>query len=168
MTSPVFESHFSPDAKVVGQTIRAAILGAAAGFALLVSPAGATAPHRTQHRSPLPVRSETVEQRIATLHTALAISPAQEGGWRRVADVMRHNDQVMRAMKADPALGATVRPSAVQDLAIYEKFNQAHVEGLAELIPAFRTLYATMSPSQQTAADDMFRHFGRGGATPQG
>ncbi len=77
---------------------------------------------------------------------------------------MLHNEAVMRGMRADTSLGAAVSPSAVDDLKIYEKFNQAHVNGLAELIPAFTKLYGMMSRPQQIVADNVFRSFGRGRA----
>lgn len=138
-------------------------LSLAAG--MFVAAPAAAAPVRHPGHHPVAAASakpETVEHRIGSLHAALKITSAEESGWQRVADIMRRNDKVMRGMKADPELGAAAHPNAVSDLKAYEKFNQAHVNGLAELIPAFATLYAAMPHEQQVLADGVFRKFGRG------
>jgi len=51
--------------------------------------------------------------------------------------------------------------TAVEDLKTYEKFAQAHVKGLKNLISSFSKLYAAMPAAQQKNADAVFHNFGR-------
>lgn len=140
-----------------------------AGTAIMASPSvAAPVKHHADPQGAATGAHETVEHRIASLHAALKITNSEEPGWQRVAEIMRRNDAVMRAMKADPELGAAKISNAVSDLKTYEKFNQAHVNGLADLIPAFATLYATMPRLQQIVADGVFRKFGRGDVKSHG
>ena len=101
-------------------------------------------------------KGESVEQRITNLHTALKITPDQEAAWKGVAQAMRENatgmDKLIAASRANPAQNM----SALEDLAAYQKFAQAHVDGLKNLIAAFGTLYATMPAAQKKIADDVF------------
>lgn len=118
--------------------------------------------HSVHHTGPTEhkLQTETVEQRIATLHTALAITPGEEADWGKVAGVMRRNEAKMQTLVTERK--ATIGPvSAVDDLRIYASFGQAHVDGLADLIAAFNTLYAEMPGAQQATADRVFHSFGR-------
>ena len=47
------------------------------------------------------------------------------------------------------------------DLKTYEKFAQAHVKGLKNLIASFSKLYAAMPDAQKKNADQVFQSFGR-------
>jgi hypothetical protein len=51
--------------------------------------------------------------------------------------------------------------SAVDDLNTYEKFAQAHVDGLKNLISSFKTLYTAMPDAQKKNADQVFKTSGR-------
>jgi periplasmic protein CpxP/Spy len=51
--------------------------------------------------------------------------------------------------------------SAVEDLKTYQKFAQAHVDGLKNLISAFGTLYDAMPDAQKKIADKVFLMSGR-------
>jgi hypothetical protein len=55
--------------------------------------------------------------------------------------------------------------SAVDDLKTYEKFAQAHVDGLKNLISAFTSLYDTMPDAQKKVADKVFDTSKRGADT---
>jgi hypothetical protein len=53
--------------------------------------------------------------------------------------------------------------TAVDNLKTYEAIADAHAEGLQKLVPAFETLYASMSEAQKKNADEVFnrsRHHG--------
>jgi hypothetical protein len=54
--------------------------------------------------------------------------------------------------------------SAVDDLNRYQKFSQAHVDGLKNLIASFSTLYAAMPDAQKKLADSVFATAHNGGA----
>ena len=46
--------------------------------------------------------------------------------------------------------------TAVGDLKMYQKFAQAHVDGLKNLISSFDKLYAGMPDAQKKIADEVF------------
>lgn len=116
------------------------------------SPAGATATDE---------RAETVEQRIAKLHQDLKISADQETKWNDVAQAMRENAANMQKLVADKKKQAPQNMTAVDDLETYQKFAQAHVDGLKKLNSAFKSLYSAMSDQQKKNADQVFANFGR-------
>ena len=47
--------------------------------------------------------------------------------------------------------------SAVDDLKTYQKFAQAHLDGLKNLLSHFEGFYAAMPDAQKKIADDVFR-----------
>ena len=51
--------------------------------------------------------------------------------------------------------------TAVQDLELYQKYAQAHVDGLKNLISSFDALYKSMPDDQKKNADEVFRTSGR-------
>jgi len=122
------------------------------------SPAAASpaAPQNQAAAGATESKGESVEQRITNLHTALKITPEQEASWKGVAQAMRENaagmDKLIAAARANPTQNMT----ALEDLATYQKFAQAHVDGLKNLISAFGVLYATMPAVQKKIADDVF------------
>ena len=101
-------------------------------------------------------KGETVEQRIKDLHAALKITPDQDSKWNEVAQDMRENaaamDNLMAANRTTPPQNMT----AVEDLKMYQKFAQAHVDGLKNLISSFDKLYAAMPDAQKKIADVVF------------
>ena len=58
--------------------------------------------------------------------------------------------------------------TAVQDLKSYEKFTQAHADGLKNLIASFEGLYTSMTDEQKKNADEVFQNFGRKGGPSHG
>src|SRR6185437_254068 len=106
-------------------------------------------------------KGETVEQRITNLHTALKITSEQETKWNGVAQAMRENaanmDKLVAANRTNPPQNMT----AVEDLTTYQKFAQAHVDGLKNLNSAFTTLYDAMPDAQKKVADQVFNTAGR-------
>ena len=101
-------------------------------------------------------KGETVEERIASLHTALKITTDEDAKWNAVAQSMRENASNMDKLVADSRTTAPASMSAVDDLRMYQKFSQAHVDGLKNLISSFSTLYSAMSDDQKKIADKVF------------
>ena len=107
-----------------------------------------------------PVAAETVEDRITNLHTALGITPNEDAKWNNVAQAMRQNAAAMDKLVAANRMVPPQNTTAISDLKSYERFAQAHVNGLRNLIASFSVLYAAMPPSQQQNADAVFQNFG--------
>jgi hypothetical protein len=127
--------------------------------------AATTTMHHHHHVSSYArIKAETIDERIATLHAELMITPDEETNWRAVADTMRANDMAMQKLMADnKATNAQGGVTAVDDLKTYETFNRAHVDGLKDLIASFGTLYDAMPSDQKQVADHVFHDFNRGG-----
>ena len=154
---------------------RPAAVATLMGAALIASPLSAALaqsettppPHQTQpvqmtpgqtlpgHTQPVR-RAETVDQRIATLHAELKITPAEETDWQAVAQTMRDNVAAMQKLASDKTSQSGM--TAVEDLQTYQQFAQAHVDGLNKLIASFSTLYNEMPDPQKKLADQVFQH----------
>jgi hypothetical protein len=138
----------------------AAILGAA----ILAAPLSQALAASAGAADTTGASGETVDQRITALHASLVITPAEESKWNNVAQAMRENESAMRKLAAEKVAVAPQNMSAVDDLNSYEKFAQAHVDGLKNLIASFDELYGAMPDSQKKIADQVFQSFGRKGA----
>ena len=118
--------------------------------------AQATAPQKQAAAAATQTKGETVEQRITNLHAALKITPEQGSQWNAVAQAMRENaanmDKLVAANRTTPPQNLT----ALEDLKTYQKFAQAHVDGLKNLISSFGTLYNAMPADQKKIADEVF------------
>jgi protein CpxP len=106
-------------------------------------------------------KGETVEQRITTLRAALKITSEQEAKWDAVAQAMRENAAAMDKLIADSRTSAPQSMNALDDLKMYQKFSEAHVTGLKNLIASFGALYTAMPDAQKKAADGVFQTSGR-------
>jgi hypothetical protein len=125
---------------------QAAAAGTPRGAVLLAqAPPGASQP-------------QSVEANIATLRQRLQITPAQEGPFNAVANVMRENARAEAGAPQQPPPGST----AVDDLRAYIRYSEVELAGLKKMLPALDALYATLSPAQKKTADAMFRE-GPGG-----
>jgi hypothetical protein len=102
-------------------------------------------------------KGETVEERITALHTALKITSDEAVKWNAVAQSMRENASNMDKLVAESRTTAPQSMSAVDDLKMYQKFSQAHVDGLKNLIASFSTLYSAMPDDQKKIADAVFQ-----------
>ena len=111
-------------------------------------------------------KPETVDQRIATLKTALKITPDQEPKWSKVATAMHENAAAMDKLVTDKRAKAD-NMTAVDDLKTYQDFTKAHLDGLKNLTSAFESLYDSMSADQKKNADQVFRGFGGPSKSPQ-
>lgn len=123
----------------------------------------ADAPATASGKAAVDTQAETVEQRIATLHTSLKITADEEANWKPVAQAMRDNAAAMEKLAATKTAQAPQAMSAVDDLKSYEVFAQAHVDGLKNLISSFQTLYAAFPDAQKRIADGVFQSFGQKG-----
>jgi protein CpxP len=101
-------------------------------------------------------KGETVEQRIATLHAALKITPDEDAKWNAVAQVMRDNASNVDQLIAENRKTAPQDMNAEDDLKLYQRFAQAHLDGLKNLISSFTTLYSAMPDAQKKVADKVF------------
>jgi periplasmic protein CpxP/Spy len=119
-----------------------------------------TAPRNPAAAGATETKGETVEQRITTLHSALKIMPDQDVKWKAVAQAMRENAAAMEKLEAETRKIPQRTMTAVDDLNMYQKFAQAHVDGLTNLIDDFKALYAAMPAAQKKTADEVFGSFG--------
>jgi hypothetical protein len=146
-------------APVVRSMTFAALIGAAiiAG-PLSTANAADTAPQsRAGAAATTAAKGETVEQRIASLHASLKITQAEESKWAPVAQSMRENAAAMDKLVAENRTTAPQNMTAVDDLKTYQKFTEAHAEGLKNLISSFTALYDAMPDAQKKVADQVFQ-----------
>ena len=109
--------------------------------------------------------SEKVESRISEMHTKLKITPAQEGLWNNVAQVMRDNATTLDTLTQARISNANTM-TAIADLKSYSEITDAHAEGLKKFVAAFQPLYDSMSDAQKKGADMLFQgHHGGGSRT---
>jgi periplasmic protein CpxP/Spy len=99
--------------------------------------------------------ADRTELRIKQLHDQLRITPDQEALWGTVAQSMRDSAQSMRASLTDRSTRLKTM-TAVEDLKSYQAVADQHAAGLKQLVPAFESLYASMTPAQQKRADQVF------------
>ncbi len=137
--------------------LRAAFLATPLTAAYAADPTAATQQGGTAAAN---VPAETVEQRITNLHTELKITPAEEPKWNNVAQAMRENAAAMSKLAAARAQQAPSSMTAIDDLKGYEKYAQAHVDGLKNLISSFEALYVSFPDAQKKTADQVFQTFG--------
>ena len=156
---------------------RHALRAAALGAIFLLAPIGAASAQNAAEMRASPAQPnaarqimvhristhgrETVDERIAKLHTELKVTPDEETKWGDVAQVMRDNGAAIDKLIATETADAPKEPTAVDDLKSYQKFAQAHADGLTNLITAFESFYNAAPPAQQKRADQVFENFGR-------
>ena len=104
-------------------------------------------------------KPETVEQRIATLKTALKITPDLEPKWTKVAQAMRDNASQMEKLVATKRAIPPEKTTAVDDLKTYQEFTEVRLDGLKHLTSAFKSLYDGMTPEQKKNADMVFEKY---------
>jgi protein CpxP len=158
-------------AALMGATMLASPLTAARAESAANAPiqmAQAAAPQNKAAAAATKTKGETVEQRITDLHTALKITPDEESKWDGVAQAMHENAAAMQKLVAERTAQAPQSMTAVDDLKTYQKFAQAHVDGLKNLTAAFETLYNSMPDPQKKVADQVFQSSHGKGAPSHG
>jgi periplasmic protein CpxP/Spy len=167
-------SSFTHPIAVTAPIVRSVAIAALMGATMLATPFAAAraeqsvAPQSQAAAGATETKGETVEQRITNLHAALKITPEQGTQWNAVAQAMRENAANMDKLVAADRTTAPQNMSAVEDLKSYQKFAQAHVDGLKNLIGSFEKLYAAMPDAQKKVADGVFNTSGRAGAASKG
>jgi protein CpxP len=155
--------------------ITSAMLGLSAMTALAAPPPGAGSPVNTNAatmpstNAPAGAASNdqaapsgqnsmqaTVEQHIQDLQTKLQITPQQKAQWDRFTAVMRENAQDMDKLYQARAQ-AIDSMNAEANMKSYAEMAEHHAQDVRRLVPAFDTLYASMSSSQKQTADQVFR-----------
>jgi periplasmic protein CpxP/Spy len=144
-------------AALIGATMLASPLTAARADTTTILLAQAAAPPNPAAAGATETKGETVEQRITNLHAALKITPDEESKWNDVAQAMRENAAAMDKLVAATRTTPPQNMSAVDDLKMYQKFAQAHVDGLKNLMSSFEKLYAAMPDAQKKIADEVFK-----------
>jgi hypothetical protein len=164
-------SSFTHSIAVSAPVARSVAIAALLGATMLASPLSAAradtvtngafqlaqAAQSTAGKGATEAKAETVEQRITNLHAALKITPAQEAQWNGVAQDMRENAAAMDKLIAETKKMPPQNMTAVDDLKMYQKFAQAHVDGLKNMLSHFEALYAAMPDAQKKTADEVFR-----------
>lgn len=106
------------------------------------------------------MKADSVDARVAQLHRELKITQAEEQDWKGVADAMRSNaDDMKKLIDQTRSENPKAQRNALEDLQTYQKFAQAHADGLQKLTASFATLYNAMTPEQKANADQVFRTF---------
>ena len=91
------------------------------------------------------------------MHATLKITPAQEAIFNSFAQVMLDNAQSMQAV-VEKANADAAKRTAEESLTAYATVAAEHAKNVEHAAPgAFGTLYASLTPEQKLAADDMFR-----------
>jgi hypothetical protein len=158
----------------------AAGLGCVVVFAVLIAadsahgqsppPGAAAAPPQAEPRPAAPPLSPAaraaVDKRIAQLQAQLGITPAQMPLWSAFAEAMRDNAATTDALFAQRA-GAVAAMNAVENMHSYAAIARAYAENTERLAAAFDSLYASLSETQQRAADALFREQAATAANPR-
>jgi len=104
-----------------------------------------------------PMAPEQMEKRIVHLHDVLQITQAQEAAWKDFAQVMRDNTTKMNGLMEKWSQGRGKR-NALENLKAHGEMAEEHAQAIRKLIPAFETLYNSMSVEQKKGADEVFDH----------
>lgn len=106
------------------------------------------------HAAPSP--AARVDVHIAHLRTQLGITAGETPQWDALASVMRDNAESMQRLYRRRT-ARIAHMDAMQILESYRSFARLHVAALDRLVPAFRHLYAVLTPAQRRTADDLFQ-----------
>ncbi len=120
------------------------------------APRSAAQTTSTVMRRPGESMENLVDRRITELHTKLQITPAQGQKWDQFAQVMRDNAKAMDQLYADRAQKLSSM-SAVDNMQSFQTIEQARMQGMQKLVPAFQTVYDSLTDQQKQAADALFR-----------
>ena len=97
------------------------------------------------------------------LHRRLHITAAQQTQWDNLVEVMRGNAKAMFDLEKERARDEKTM-TAIDAVKSYQAVIEAHEAGMAKFVPAFQALYDSMSETQKSTADAMFRRRVRAGA----
>ncbi|CCG41931.1 Spy/CpxP family protein refolding chaperone [Magnetospirillum molischianum] len=98
---------------------------------------------------------------LAFVEVKLNLTPAQKDDFRRLADALKAAHEPLRALCKDQPDQAAALPARLDRQL---KQAEAHVEALKRSVPALTRFYQTLTPAQQTIADQVLTvHGGHGG-----
>ncbi len=103
-----------------------------------------------------PLREGGLDARIRDLHDKLHITDSQSKDWDAIAQTMRENTEAMRKVIIERHAKADTL-NAIDDLNLYRRAAEVHLENVTRLSAAFTNLYNTMSDEQKKIADEVFR-----------
>jgi protein CpxP len=101
-------------------------------------------------------KAASIEQRIKEMHAKLLVSPAQQPQWDAFADVMRNNGRDME-QTFHQRMSSISKMTAPENMQSYAQVATNHAQDMQKLVPAFQTLYDSMTDSQKNTADQVFR-----------
>lgn len=132
------------------------------------APRSGAAPHTRQPAAQQPAtRDQQVERQTAELKKQLQITPNQEQQFDAFAQIMRSNAQAMDSAMQQQAQNPP--KNAVDDLKGVQQLAETQLDGLKRLVPAFQSLYDSLSDQQKKTADSIFgrgSQSGGGGVQP--
>jgi hypothetical protein len=99
-----------------------------------------------------------VDRRIADLHSKLHITSQQSQQWDQFTHVMRDNAKGLDGLYKARAANISGM-SAVDNMQSYAQIEQRRAQDVEKLVPAFQTLYASLSDQQKKTADQLFRNY---------
>jgi periplasmic protein CpxP/Spy len=135
-------------------TLGACALGAHAQTTDQAAPA---ARHGMQHQKPTPEqRAQFRAQRIAKLHDALKITPAQENAWNAFVASMQPPAHREHDRAAWANLTAPERMAKMIDM------QKQRTAALEQRQGALNTFYSVLSTDQKKTFDEKAAHFGHG------
>lgn len=108
-------------------------------------------------RTPGETMEQLADQRISDLHTHLHITSQQQSQWDQFAQAMRDNAKDLDQAYQQRAASFSAM-NAVENMQSYAQIEQTRAQDMQKLVPAFQTLYASLSDEQKKQADDLFRN----------
>ncbi len=101
--------------------------------------------------------AQMAEQRIADLHKRLHITAQQQSQWDQFAQMMRDNAKDLDQAYQQRAASFD-KMNAVENMQSYAQIEQTRAQDMQKLVPAFQTLYTSLSDAQKQQADQLFRN----------
>jgi hypothetical protein len=138
-------------------------LGAVAVVVMLA--VGSASPDLALAQAPTPGAPPiNPEAEYDQLRERLAITPAQEAKFAALVQVMRQNDATRDAfVQRNPPAEQRNAPSAIR---LQAEAAGMFARSLQRLLPPFQALYASLSPEQRQAADELFARPQQPGQAP--
>jgi hypothetical protein len=110
---------------------------------------------RGQHGGSADSLQQQIEIQLHELRRELKITVEQEPQFDFFAEVLRSNVEMMSTVVRRQAEEPTT--NAMDDLKAIGELAELQQRGLQKLIPAFQTLYASLTDQQKQIADKIFR-----------
>ena len=109
-------------------------------------------------RQPGESMQSLAERRITDIYARLHITQDQNQQWEQFAQVMRDNAKEIDQSYQQRAQ-KLASMSAIDNMQSYAQIEQQRAQDMQKLVPAFQTVYNSLTDQQKKAADDMFRTY---------